>query len=94
MEKKGRVPNFQKQITQTGNIPVLREAFSILTRYLHSYLSILCIAQWKTILVIDVEHDSSVCGAVPNEQVCGIVFDYKQFFVEARINLLRYEINE
>ena len=71
---------FKKEITRTGNIPVLWEAFSILISYLHSYSSILSMARWKTILVIDVEHDSSACGAVPNEQVCGIVFDYKQLF--------------
>ena len=35
-------------------------------------------AQWKTILVIDVEHDSSARGAVQNEQVFGIVCDDKQ----------------
>ena len=33
-----------------------------------------------TILVIDVEHDSSAHGDVQNEQVCGIFCDYKQLF--------------
>ena len=34
----------------------------------------------KNILVIDVEHDSSARGAVQNEQVCGIFYDYNQLF--------------
>ena len=45
--------------------------------YRHSYSSfyfILSMLQLKTILVIDVEHDSSALGAVQNEQVGGIFF--------------------
>ena len=34
----------------------------------------------KTVLVIDVEHDSSACGDVQNEKVCGIVCNYEQLF--------------
>ena len=34
----------------------------------------------KTILIIDVEYDFSAREAVQNEQVCGIVFNYKQLF--------------
>ena len=78
MKNKGRIPNVLKDITQTGNIPDLQEAFSIITLYLHSYSSILSMARWKTILVIDVEHDSFTHRAVPNEQVCGNVCEYKQ----------------
>ena len=79
LERKGQVlVYFKKENTRTGNIPVLRGAFSILTLHLYSYLSILSMARWKTILVIDVEHDSSARGAVQNEQVCGIVCNYKQ----------------
>ena len=36
----------------------------------------------ETILVIEVEHNSSARGAVQNEQVCRIVCDYKQLFSE------------
>ena len=35
---------------------------------------------YKTILCIDVEHDSSACRDVQNEKVCGIVCDYKQIY--------------
>ena len=69
---------FLKENTRTGNIPVLRGAFSILKLYLYSYSSVLSMARWKTVLVFDVEHDSSARWAIQNEQVCGIVFDYKQ----------------
>ena len=78
MERKDEYQCLKKENTRTGNIPVLWGAFSILTLYLHSYLSILSMARWKNILVIDVEHDSSAQGAVQNEQVCGIVCDYTQ----------------
>ena len=78
MERKDEYRYFFKENTRTGKIPVLRGAFSNLTLYLNSYSSILSMAQWKTILAIDVEHDSSARGAVQNEQVCGIVCDYKQ----------------
>ena len=64
--------------TQTSNIPVVRGVFLVLTLYLHSYSSVLSVASKKTILVIDIEHDSSARGAVENEQVCGIVCDYIQ----------------
>ena len=40
--------------TRTSNIPVIRGVFLILTRYRHSYSSVLSMAQQKTILVIDV----------------------------------------
>ena len=35
---------------------------------------------WKTIFFIDTEHDPSAHEAVQNEQVCGIISDYKQIF--------------
>ena len=34
----------------------------------------------ETILVIDIEHDYSARRSVQNEQVCGIVCNYKQLF--------------